>query len=325
MVGSFEMIRTVNICYNIPMFLTKIKRIIVSGYRDFIRSGFTSFASVLIMVITLFVITSLIFIQAALNSTLNDIKEKVDVTVYFVQSADESSILNIEDSLKGLPEVKDITYTSSDQALRDFKEKHSNDYLTLQALDELGNNPLGASLNIKAKDPSQYESIAKYFESDNTLSRESLSIIDKIDYHQNKIVIDRLTTIINGAKKLGFVVSLILVIISLLITFSTIRLIIYMSREEINVMKLVGADGGYIRGPFVVSGVFVGIISAVITMLLFIPVSIWLGNQMTDFIGINLYTYYKANLLQLFIIMLGSGVTIGIISSAFAIHRYLRK
>jgi cell division transport system permease protein len=307
------------------MFFIKLKRVIVSGYRNFTRSGFTSMASILVMTITLFVITSLIFIQAALNSSLNDIKEKVDVTVYFVSNTSELSILNIKDTVKSLPEVKDVTYTSQDTALMEFKEKHSGDYLTLQALDELGSNPLGASLNIKAKDPSQYESIVKYFESDGTLSKENLTSIDKIDYHQNKIVIDRLTSIINGARRLGFAVSFVLVLISLLITFSTIRLIIYMSREEISVMKLVGANSSYIRGPFIVSGVFVGIISSVATILIFIPVSIWLGNQMTDFVGINLYTYYKSNFLQLFIIMLGSGVTIGVISSIFAIHRYLRK
>lgn len=307
------------------MFFIKLKRVIVSGYRNFTRSGFTSLASILIMTITLFVITSLIFIQAALSSSLNDIKEKVDVTVYFVSNTDESPIKNIEEALMNLPEVQSITYTSQDQALTDFKEKHSNDYLTLQALDELGQNPLGASLNIKAKDPSQYESIVKYFEGDSTLSREALTIVDKIDYHQNKIVIDRLTSIINGAKKLGFAVSLILVLISLVITFSTIRLIIYMSRDEINVMKLVGADGKYIRGPFIVSGILVGIMASIVTILIFIPVSIWLGNQMTDFVGINLYTYYKSNFLQLFIIMLGSGVAIGVISSVFAIHRYLKK
>lgn len=307
------------------MFLIKIKRVIVSGYRNFTRSGFTSLASILIMTITLFVITSLVFIQAALNSSLNDIKEKVDVTVYFVTDAPEDSIKNIEESLKSLPEVREITYTTQDQALQEFKERHSNDYLTLQALDELGENPLGASLNIKAKDPSQYESIAKYFESEGTLSKGALTVIDKIDYHQNKIVIDRLTSIINGAKKLGFAVSLILVLISLIITFSTIRLIIYMSREEIGVMKLVGAGQNYIRGPFIVSGILVGIISSIATILIFIPVSIWLGNQMTDFVGINLYTYYKANFFQLFIIMLGSGIVIGSISSIFAIHKYLKK
>jgi cell division transport system permease protein len=307
------------------MFGIKLKRIIVSGYRNFTRSGFTSLASILVMTITLFVITSLIFIQAGLNSSLNDIKEKVDVTVYFVSDADEFSIKNIEEALKKLPEVKEVTYTSSEQALIEFKERHSNDYLTLQALDELNENPLGASLNVKAKDPSQYESISKYFESNDAASIGALDSVDKIDYHQNKVVIDRLTSIIAGARRLGFVISLVLVLISLIITFSTIRLIIYMSRDEISVMKLVGAGGRLIRGPFIVSGILVGIISAIAAGLIFIPVSIWLGNQMTDFIGINLFTYYKSNFVQLFIIMLASGVTIGSISSIFAIHRYLRK
>jgi len=307
------------------MFFIKAKRVIISGYRSFRRSGFTSLASIFIMTITLFFITSLIFVQAALNSSLSDIKEKVDVTVYFVPGSGEASIEGVETILKNLPEIKDISYTSETEALAEFKERHVNDYLTLQALDELDTNPLGASLNIKAKDPSQYESIAKYFESDGTLSKEDLMIIDKIDYSQNKIVIDKLTSIINGAQKLGFALSVILILISILITFNTVKLIIYMSRDEIGVMKLVGADKKYISGPFIVSGVMVGVISAVCTILLFIPVSIWLGNQMTDFVGINLFTYYKSNFIQLFIIMLGSGVSIGVISSVFAIHKHLQK
>ena len=301
------------------------KRIIRTGWNSFVRSGFTSIASILIMTITLFVITSLIFVQASLNASLNDIKEKVDVTVYFIPGAEESSIKKVQDSLSKLPEIKNITYTSAEEALSNFKDKHSNDYLTLQALDEIGDNPLGASLNIKANDPSQYESIAKYFENDNSLSKGALTIIDKIDYHQNKLVIDRLTSIIKGAKSLGFVVSLFLIIISIIITFNTIRLIIYMSKDEIGVMKLVGASSKYVRGPFIVSGFLVGICSALLTILIFIPISIWLGNNMTDFIGINLYQYYKSNFLQLFIIMLGSGILLGSISSFFAISRYLRK
>lgn len=307
------------------MFTTHAKRIIRSGYRNFIRSGFTSIASVLIMTITLFVITSLIFVQAALNASLTDIKNKVDVTVYFTPGASDTAIASIQTALKKLPEVKDVSYTSAEDALVAFKEKHADDYLTLQALDELNDNPLGGTLNIKAKDPSQYESISKYFEGDTTLSKGALSIIDKVDYHQNKVVIDRLTAIISGAQRLGFVVSLVLIIISILITFSTIRLIIYMARDEISVMRLVGAGSQYIRGPFIVSGMLVGISASVLTILLFIPISIWLGNQMTDFFGINLFDYFKSNFFQLFSIMLGSGLVLGSISSTFAIARHLRK
>lgn len=301
------------------------RRIIKTGWHNFIRSGFTSIASILIMTITLFVMTSLIFVQAALNASLNDIKEKVDVTVYFVPGAEEVAIKKVEDSLSRLPEVRSITYTSAVEALTNFKDKHGNDYLTLQALDELNSNPLGASLNVKANDPSQYESIANYFENDSAISKGNLTIIDKVDYHQNKLVIDRLTSIIKGAKSLGFIVSLFLIIISVVITFNTIRLIIYMSKDEISVMKLVGAGSRYVQGPFIVSGILVGVCASLLAILIFIPISIWLGNHMTDFIGINLYQYYKSNFLQLFIIMLGSGVLLGGISSFFAINRYLRK
>jgi cell division transport system permease protein len=307
--------------------LIHFKRIIRSGWHSFRRGVFTSIASILIMTITLFVITSLIFVQAALNASLNDIKEKVDVTIYFIPGAEETSIKKVEESIVKLPEIKSVVYTSAEEALSIFRERHSNDYLTLQALDELSENPLGASLSIKANDPSQYESIAKYFENDDALSKGALTIIDKIDYNniENKMVIERLTSIIKGASKLGFVVSFVLVIISIIITFNTIRLIIYMSREEISVMRLVGAGSRYVKGPFIVSGILVGICASFLTILIFIPISIWLGNHMTNFIGINLYQYYKSNFLQLFIIMLGSGVLLGSISSFFAINRYLRK
>jgi cell division transport system permease protein len=258
----------------------------------------------------------MIFVQTTLHTALDDIKEKVDITIYFVPGADADEIKIVETALTKLPEVKSVTYISQDEALTTFKERHSNDYLTLQALDELGDNPLGASLNVKAKDPSQYDS---------ALSKGSLTIIDKIDYHQNKVVIDRLTSIITGAQKLGFVVSLIFILISIVITFSTIRLIIYMARDEIQVMRLVGAGSKYIRGPFIVSGMLVGISASILTILLFLPISIWLGNQMTDFIGVNLFSYYKSNFFQLFIIMLGSGILLGSISSTFAVARYLRK
>lgn len=307
------------------MFFTYLKRVIKSGYKSFMRSGFTSVASILVMMTTLFVITSLVFIQATLRSSLNEIKDKVDVTVYFVPDADETAIGNVKTALLKLPEVKEVTYTSQEEALVEFKDKHSNDYLTLQALDELNINPLGASLNIRAKDPSQYESISKYFEDDSALSKGALTIIDKIDYHQNKVVIDRLTAIIDGAYRIGFIAALILIIISVVVTYTTIRLIIFMSREEIGVMRLVGAGRWYVQGPFVFSGILVGLAASLLTILIFIPISIWLGNNMTDFTGINLYSYYKANFFQLFVIMLCSGILLGSISSSFAISRYLRK
>ena len=263
------------------MIILNLKRIIRSGFTNFRRSGIVSLASILVMTITLAVITSLILLQAVLHFSLSEVENKVDITVYFHVSTSENNILAFKSSLDQLPEVASSIYISSDKAIESFRERHNDDYLTLQALDELDENPLRASLNIKARDISQYAGIATFLESDNALSQNNISIVDKINYHQNKVIIDRLNSLIDGARNLGFLITLILVIISIIIVFNTIRLTIYISREEIKVMRLVGASKAYIRGPFMVEGVLYGLISSVITMGIFYPITLWLGSTMT--------------------------------------------
>ena len=106
------------------MFSTSIKRIFRSGFYSFWRNGFVSFSSVIVMIITLSVIAGTIFLGAILNASLDSIRNKVDVNVYFVQGAAEADILNLKSSLEALPEVQTVTYVSADQALADFKTKH---------------------------------------------------------------------------------------------------------------------------------------------------------------------------------------------------------
>jgi cell division transport system permease protein len=116
-----------------------------------------------------------------------------------------------------------------------------------------------------------------------------------------------------------------LIIISILITFNTLRLVIYMSRDEINVMRLVGASTSYIRGPFFVAGAIYGFISAIITLILFYPVTLWLGNTTANFfVGLNVFDYYVSNFGEIFLIIVVSGVVIGSISSFLAARKYLK-
>ena len=267
----------------------------------------------------------IIFSQAILNFSLASLEDKVDITVYFTQNAQESEILVLKESIEKLPEVARVDYVSAAQALDNFKERHANDYLTLQALEELDENPLGATLNIQAIDTTQYESISNFLESDSALDSGSSVIIDKINYAQNKLVIDRLISISEGAKRLGIALTIVLMAISLIITFNTIRLVIYIAREEIAVMRLVGAENHYIRGPFLVEGMLYGLISAVITMIIFYPMTLWVGANMTSFLGINLHTYYIANFFQLFVITGVFGMILGIVSSYLAVRAYLKR
>lgn len=307
------------------MLKTNIKRIIKSGFFGFFRNGFVSLSSVLVMVVTLSVIGSVIFFGAILDSSLEAIRNKVDVNVYFVTTAEESDILAIKSSVEKLPEVKTVEYVSKEEELANFRKRHENDQFTLQALDELGENPLGAKLNIKAKEPQQYEGIASFLQGENILSQNGKVIVDNINYAKNKDAINKLTQIIESADRLGFLFTIVLVIISILITFNTIRLVIFISREEISVMRLVGASAIYIRGPFVVAGIMYGVIAGLLTLGIFYPITLWLGSMTESFfVGINVFDYYVSNFGEIFLVVVGSGVFVGAVSSYMAVKRYLK-
>ncbi|MCF7835836.1 MAG: ABC transporter permease [Candidatus Marinimicrobia bacterium] len=296
-----------------------IKRVLKNGFVHFWRNGWVSVATILIMVITLFSIGSLVFGKAILLSVLDQLQDKVDITVYFKTDAGESDIIFLRESLTDLSEVDEVTYISKEEALKTFQDRHSENTLITQSLEELGDNPLGGSLNVRAKDPSQYEGITKFLEAG------VFSAIDKINYRQNKVIIDRLSAILQTSKSLGAGVSILLALIALLVTFNTIRLAIYTNREEIKIMRLVGASDKYVRSPFVVGGFLYGFISTVITMIFFYPLTFWLGPLSERFFGgVNVFHYYLSNFFQLFFILLVVGVLLGICSSWVATRRYLK-
>jgi len=307
------------------LFWTKLKRVIRTGFFNFWRNGTVSLASVLVMMVTLIVIGLISFSGAILDTTLAQLRDKIDIHVTFVPGATEGEIFEIKQNLESLPEVLLVTYTSREEALAIFKENNANEPSVLAALDELGENPLGAILNIKARDPSQYASVAEFLESVNTLSEGSISIIDRINYFQNKVAIDKLTSIIATADRLGFVLTIFLAVISMLISFNTIRLTIYIAKDEISVMRLVGASTTYIQGPFVVVGVIYGIIAGLLTLIIFLPITYWLGIATEEFFdSFNIFSYYLRHILEITFIIMVSGVLIGAASSLLAIRKYLK-
>ena len=305
------------------MQLVNLKRVARYGLIGFVRNGFVSLAAILIMSITLFVLVWIVIVSAGLKTTLSSLQDKVDVTVYFTTTATDDQVNALKQSLQALPQVASVTYTSRDQALAAFQDRHKNDQLTSQALDELGANPFGASLEIRAKDTSQYETIAKFLESQQA-DPSIGSSIDKVNFDQNKTAIDRLTNIIETSRTLGFVIALVLAACSLLISFNTIRLAIYTSRDEIGVMNLVGAGRWYVRGPFMIAGVLYGIVAGVIVLLLMYPIAAWVGPGSERFLGsFNVFTYFVSSFGLLFLIVMGSGIALGALSSYMAVHRYL--
>ncbi len=303
---------------------TVFKRVAVGGGKNFARGGAVSAATVLIMTVTLGIIGMLIFVSALLSFTLNTIKGKVDVSVYFVTSASEEQILSVKQKLLQLPQVDEVTYTSADDALAAFRDRHANDQLTLQALDELGGNPLDASLEIRAKDPTQYESIVNFLQASPALSASGTSIIDRINYAQNKDVINRLSQAITATREIGFAIVLIFALASILIAFATIRLAIYTARDEIGVMRLVGASNAYIQGPFIVAGVITGVIAGVLVLLVLWPATWYASLKTSGWLGgFSFASYYASHFLFIALILFACGIVLGALASVLAIRKYL--
>ena len=303
------------------------KRIFRAGILSFSRNAFVSFASILVMTVTLFTVGTTIFAGVILNSALTDLRDKADVNVYFTTAASEDRILELKASLEALPEVSKVEYLSREEALATFRERHKNDQLTLQALDELPDNPLGAVLNVKAKDLSQYEAIAAFLKDQQSTQEGSASTIDKINFYdeQHRAALNRLQYITDSSKVLGGWIIAILIMTTLAISFNTLRLAIYSSRDEIQVMRLVGAGSFYIRAPFMVEGVLYGLVAGLVTLLVFYPLTWWLGGATGNFFGgVNIFTYYLSHFFYFFLIIIGTGILLGAAASFLAVRRYLK-
>ncbi len=317
------------------MIFTNLKRITRTGFINFWRNGFLSFSAMVVITLSLSVFGALIFGSAFGRALLKEVKNKVDINVYFVLDSQETDILALKKIVESLPEVDKIEYVSREQSLIDFKNKWKDNTLILQGLDEIGDNPFPAVLNIKAKEPSQYSGITHFLDSKSALSKGGTNIIEKINYNQNKLIIDRLGRIIPAAEKTGSLIAILFVIVAIVITFNTIRLIIFTAKDEISVMKLVGASNLYIRGPFVVSGIMYGVFSGILTLIVLGGFAYYSDTLIMRFAGvrgaqdfsllINVFSsYFIQNFGQIFAIIMGSGIVLGGISSYLSVKRYLR-
>ncbi len=177
-----------------------------------------------------------------------------------------------------------------------------------------------ASLNVKAVDSAQYASISKFLEK-NSLK----NVIDKISFYENEAAINRIRGISNSLSRGGLGVTLLLALVAVLVTFNTIRLTIYNKKEEIEIMKLVGATNWHVRGPFLVEGALYGFFSSLLTLAVFYPSVYFISNKLLSFApNINLFNHFAGNLGQMLFIVIGAGLVLGIFGSFIAIRRHLK-
>jgi cell division transport system permease protein len=299
-----------------------LRRVLRSGFVNFWRTPVVSLASVVTLTVALFVIGAMVLFNAFLYASLDDLRARVDISVSFKPDAPETRVLELQESLEALPEVAAVTFRSRAEELTEFEERNKDNDLILRSLAEVG-NPFGARLNIQAVDPGSYEAIASFLEEEAALAAGGETVIDQISFKKN--VVDRLVRLISVSERVSLAVSLVLIFIAVVVTFNTISLAIYSSREEISLMKLVGAGNNYVRGPFVVEGVMAGILASIFSIIFLYPASIWLrGVTINLYGGIDLVSYFLGNFAKLFFILLAAGVLLGVSSSFLAVRKHLK-
>jgi len=300
---------------------TKNKRIITFAINDFKRNKGIAIAAIFVLSITIMLITGLYFFRGITSNLITQIQDKIDITAYFKESALEEDILNVKDEiLKMSSDIKNIEYVSREQALVSFNEKHQGNEVLTTALEEVGDNPFPASLNITTNgDSSQYAIISNILE-----TSDFSDLIESVDYTQKKDTIEKVYSITSGVNTIGLILGIILIAIAVLVVFNTIKLVIENSKEEINNMKIVGASNWFIKGPFVIEGAIYGIVSFLICFLISGIIAYFSSPQLGVVLpGFDMFNYFLSNWWVFVMIQLGFGVGVGVVSSAMVVKKYL--
>ncbi|MDD2807202.1 MAG: permease-like cell division protein FtsX [Patescibacteria group bacterium] len=304
------------------MVLSSFLRIFKFAWQSFWRNIWLSIATITIIVLAFISINSLIIIKLVTDTAINVIKDKVDISLYFRPDVTESQVQEVQSYLTSLTQVKDITYVSQADALENFKRLHRQDSVIISSLDELDSNPIGATLQVQAKNIEDYPAIMEVLNN----SKYSGLIIDK-NFDDHQLYITKIKNFSDNFNKIGLITSLIFLFVAALIVFNTIRVAIYTHRSEIAIMKLVGASNWFIRSPFLMEAIFYGIIACLISIAAVYPILNFIQPYVSNFFLTEQYSItnqFNQYFWEIFGLELVAIILLNIISSLIAIRRYLK-
>lgn len=297
-------------------------RTIKFALQGFFRNIWLSIVTIIILVLTLFTITVVAGINVIAEKTIKSVQDKVDVSVYFKPDAQEQDVFAVRDKLGALSQVKQVTYVSKEEALAKFKAEHGDDPIILESIEQLEENPLSATLIVKAASIDEYPAILSVLD----LPAYQESIQSK-NFDDNQAVISRLSDLSNKLQRVGIIISVIFIVIAVLIIFNTIRINIYTHREEIGIMKLVGASNWFVRVPFLVESLFYAVLAVAVTIAILYPLMSVIAPQLNSFFegyNLDLVSYVNSNLWQIIGWQLLLSTVLGVVSSGIAMSRYLK-
>lgn len=296
-------------------------RIIKTGLKNFARNLWLSTAATGIMAITLLVMFLFFVLNLSLDAQVKQVKDKIDVSIFLNDGIDQNQVKNFQQELQSSQDVKSVKYISKEEALAIYKGQNAENQKLLENITP-EENPLPASLEIKANNPGNLDSVKLIIEKE-----EYKPLVRKSSYEgKNQETIQKIIKISDFIKKLGLTASLLFLVISLLIIFNTIRMAIFTRKEEIEIMKLVGATKWFIRWPFVVEGSLYGVLGAFISITLTYAFIALIGPVLSQNV-INpsqMLSFFSANFGLIFGAELSIGIFVGALSSGLAITRHLK-
>lgn len=301
------------------MIFISFLRAIKFSFQDIFRNIWLSIVTITILVLSLFSVNILLTVNVISNAAINSIKEKIDINIYLKPEASEDQILVLRDKLTNLQNVQNVNYISKAAALESFRAKHQDNPEILDALREIGTNPLAPILIIKPKNIEQYESLIS------DLNSIDDDIIESRNFDDHKAMLQKINYISDKINRVGLIVSSIFIIISLLVVYNAIRVAIYTHSREIGVMRLVGASNWFIKAPFLFSAViyaFLGTIAAAGLFYLFL--GILQPYLEAFFVGysVNIISYFNYNFVQIFGLQFLGAVAVNAIASLIAVRKY---
>ncbi|MBN2884596.1 hypothetical protein JXE04_01595 [Patescibacteria group bacterium] len=296
-------------------------RIIKFSLQDIARNIWLSIVTVTILLLALLSINTMLIVQAVSDNAVNAVKEKIDISLYLNADASDNDISTLRNQLNGMPEVKSIVYTSKQQALESFRSKYRDNPEILQALRELGSNPLSPSLAIT---PSNFDETTNLI---NTLRQLDSDIIESRDFSDNTVIVNKIQSITKRVSEVGMGIIIIFVLTSLLVVYNSIRVAVYTHKKEIEIMRLVGASNYFIYMPFLFSAFIYAVVSVLIMIIIFYPFLTLFQPYLEVFLAgynVNLVTYFVNNFLVIFGAQFAVILFITLVTSFFAARKYAR-
>lgn len=301
-------------------------RVLHTGVVNFIRNASLAIAAMAVMVVTLTIVLFSLITNATLTNTIDDIASKVDVSVFLKDSVTEAQGKELTAKIKQQPSVQSVEYLSKEQALAAYVKQNANNQ-ALSAAATLSNNPIPATIHVKPKELKQLGALKNYLTSPANLALQTEGSPSYSGDRQKAI--DNITKATEALRMIGFIAVIVFAVVSALIIFNTIQMAIFNRRDEIQIMRLLGASSSYIRGPFIVESIIYGVLSAVISVLIinatFAASSGALQASSLGLLDINYASqYFTDHFLRFLGMQIGVGVLIGAVSSFIATRRYLK-